>query len=735
MVNIQTKAILWWKHSSLWRKLLYFLLFSGLIAGLFYVQIPTIDPNELRSSLLFFIIINTSIVGLGTLAFVIGRNVIKLIFDRQEGILGSKLRTKLVLAFVGLTLVPTFILFLLASGLISSAMEGWFGKQVEEIVNSSLEVARDHFETLEQYTSRAAVLARDGLSQELLKTSAVNLEQLEVVRRKFNFFSVKILSSGETLLMESTNATSEIADFKEPPARLDSVEKAKIGETVVALEEEGARQFIRTYLPLRIASKPVAIVFTTRVNPEVSAALGGVLTSYDEYKKISFYKQPLKSSYVLALALITGLILFGAIWFGFYLAREITGPVQRLAEGTQEVALGNLDLHIREGGDDEMGFLISSFNRMIRDLKGTRSQSDERQKYLEAILSNLAVGVVAVDKKFEINLANDDATRLLGLDKSAGSYGNLKQLPESAIQREIFRQIEVIESGEVAVGDVPLKIIVGGRQLEILCSAGKVGQGDGQEFGYVFIFEDVTEISIAHQMAAWREVARRIAHEIKNPLTPIKLSAQRLGRLTEGDFNKQDAFDCIQTIVENVESIKRLANEFSNFARMPTAEFTATDLNDLVSDVMMPFVEQSADVLFQVILDKNLPRVELDAEQIRRLLINVIDNAVDALTQSVQRGTKKVVVRTEFQADKGKVVLEIIDNGPGIKPQDKGRIFEPYFTTKKDGTGLGLAIVNSVVADHKGSVRVLDESPQGTKFCITLPVRQIDNRGPRVIKS
>lgn len=699
------------------------------------MQIPAIEPNELKSSLLFFVIINTSIVGLGILAFVIGRNVIKLIFDRQEGILGSKLRTKLVLAFVGLTLVPTFILFLLASGLISSAMEGWFGKQVEEIVNSSLEVARDHFETLEQYTAKAAVLARDSLSQDTGKTSAVNVEQLEDLRRKFNFFSVRILSSGETLLMESSNATSELADFKEPPARLDSVEKAKKGETVVALEEEGARQFIRTYLPLRIASMPVAIVFTTRVNPEVSAALGGVLTSYDEYKKISFYKQPLKSSYVLALALITGLILFGAIWFGFYLAREITGPVQRLAEGTQEVALGNLDLHIREGGDDEMGFLISSFNRMIRDLKGTRSQSEERRKYLEAILTNLSVGIVAVDNKFEINLANDDASKLLGLENKAGSYGNLKQLPESTIQREIFRLIEVIESGEPAVGDVPLKIIVGGRQLEILCSAGKVGQGDGQEFGYVFIFEDVTDISIAHQMAAWREVARRIAHEIKNPLTPIKLSAQRLGRLTEGDFNKRDVLDCIQTIVENVESIKRLANEFSNFARMPTAEFTATDLNGLVGDVMMPFVEQSADVVFQVILDKNLPRVELDAEQIRRLLINVIDNAVDALAQSSQKGTKKVVVRTEFQADKGKVVLEIIDNGSGIKPQDKGRIFEPYFTTKKDGTGLGLAIVNSVVADHKGSVRVLDEAPQGTKFSISLPVRQIDSRVPRVVKS
>jgi len=701
------------------------------VAGFFYVQIPEIDSDELKSSVLFFIIINVSILGLGILAFVIARNVIKLIFDRQAGILGSKLRTKLVLAFVGLTLVPTFILFSLASGLISSAMEGWFGKQVDEIVSSSLEVARDHFDTLEKYNSQAAGIARDLLQSKSPGAGSILADELESIRHNFNFFSVSILKNEKELLLESSSATSEIEDFKEPPARKESVEKAVAGGSVVALEEEGARQFIRTYLPLSLGSDTVAAVFTTRVNPGVSAALGGVLSSYDDYKKLSFYKQPLKSSYVLALALITGLILFGAIWFGFYLAREITGPVQRLAEGTQEVALGNLDLHIREGGDDEMGFLISSFNKMIKDLKGTRSELEERRRYLEAILSNLSVGIVAVDKELEINLANLDATRLLGFDKHGMERGNLREVSDATLHEEITRLIKAVEAGENPLNETPIKIIVAGRQVELLCSAAKVSKSEGGDFGYVLIFEDITEISKAHQMAAWREVARRIAHEIKNPLTPIKLSAQRLGRISEASFSKQDVAEAVQTIVENVESIKRLANEFSNFARMPTAEFTPTNLNDLIGDVIAPFIEQNSDIVFQVILDRSLPAVELDPEQVRRLFINMLDNSVFSVRRVLGDSSKKIIVRSAHDKQKGKVVLEIIDNGLGIKPEDKGRIFEPYFTTKKEGTGLGLAIVSSVVADHKGSIRVFDEQPHGTKFAIQFPLQQRDGRSEK----
>lgn len=732
MVKLRTRTMLWWRNASLARRFLYFLILSGLLAGLLYVQLPEVEATQLRSSLVFFVLINASIIGIAVLAFVIGRNVVKLVFDRQEGILGSKLRTKLVLAFVGLTLVPTIILFVLASGLISSAMEGWFGRQVEEIVTSSIEVARDHYDSMEKYAARASDLARD----ELIKIDRSNnvehlAEKLESLRQRFGFFSVKMIDSSSKVLAEATSATSELADFKEPPPGSDSVLKALNGESVVSLEEEGPRQFVRSYQPIGVASNRIALVFTLRVNPEISAALGTMLTSYDEYKKMSFYKQPLKSSYVLALALITGLILFAAIWFGFYLAREITVPVQRLAEGTREVALGNLDLHIREGGDDELSFLIGSFNKMTRDLKGARLQLEERQQYLEAILSNLSVGVVAVDLRLNITLANTDARVILGIENLDPMGLTINLLPTGELKKAMFELLDIADQADQASTEKPVKIIVGGRQLEIICSVVRVTRTNGEEYGYVFILEDVTDLSMAHQMAAWREVARRIAHEIKNPLTPIKLSAQRLERLTETQISKSDVVDTVQTIVENVESIKRLANEFSNFARMPTAEFVPTNFNNLVSDVLMPFIEQNSEIVFQIISDKEIPVIDLDPEQIRRLIMNLVDNAIAAVMSIQEQESPKIVVKTELIKNRSRVLLEISDNGPGIKPEEKNRIFEPYFTTKNEGTGLGLAIVNSVVADHKGTIRVFDAATRGTRFVIELPLRQGEGRSNR----
>ncbi len=732
MVNLRTRTLLWWRNASIARRFFYFLILSGLLAGLLYVQLPEVDTDQLRSSLVFFVLINASIIGIAVLAFVIGRNVVKLIFDRQEGILGSKLRTKLVLAFVGLTLVPTTILFVLASGLISSAMEGWFGRQVEEIVTSSIEVARDHYDSMEQYTSRAAEIAREELRKiDTQGDVGVVTEKLESLRQRFGFFSASILDVDSKPVATSSSATSELADFKEPPPRAESVLKALQGESVVSFEEEGPRQFVRSYLPISQGKPKAALVFTLRVNPEISAALGSMLTSYDEYKKLSFYKQPLKSSYVLALALITGLILFGAIWFGFYLAREITVPVQRLAEGTREVSHGNLDLHIREGGDDELSFLIGSFNKMTRDLKGARLQLEERQRYLEAILSNLSVGVVAVDKGLNLTLVNGDASVILGIENQDPTSLTIHSLPISELSKAMNALLEMADQAYQATTEKPVKIIVGGRQLEIICSVVRVTRISGEEYGYVFILEDVTDLSMAHQMAAWREVARRIAHEIKNPLTPIKLSAQRLERLTEAQVSRQDVVDSVQTIVENVESIKRLANEFSNFARMPTAEFAPTNFNTLVSDVLMPFIDQNSGVVFQIITDKEVPEVDLDSEQMRRLIMNLVDNAIAAVTSKGGGESPKIVVRTEFVKGKNRVALEISDNGPGIKPEEKNRIFEPYFTTKREGTGLGLAIVNSVVADHKGTIRVFDAPTSGTRFVVELPIKQGEGRSPR----
>jgi len=704
---------------------LYFVLLSGLVASFIYIQLPDLETVQFRSNLLFFVLINFSIIGIAVLAFVIGRNIVKLIFDRQEGILGSKLRTRLVLAFVGLMMVPTTILFLLASGLISSAMEGWFSRQVEEIVSSSIEVARDHYSTLEDYTKRISVLMKDEI---LTRSSLQDQKKIEEVindkRKAYGVFSVRVVESAAKMIAESSSATSELADFREPPLREESIESAHSGKTVVSFEEEGVRQFVRTYLNL---DANLVLVVTVRVNPEISAALGSVVGSYDEYKKLSFYKQPLKSSYVLALALITGLILFAAIWFAFYLAREISVPIQRLAEGTKEVSQGNLDVHIRHVADDEIGFLVGSFNRMIKDLKGARSELEERRQYLEAILSNLTVGVVAIDHNKCLTLANESARNLLGLEARFDASQNIEivSLSLNPLGAELGRLLAKIERGEPASPPSPVKILIGGRQAQIICSADRVSRKGGSELGFVFILEDVTDLSMAHQMAAWREVARRIAHEIKNPLTPIKLSAQRLERLMSGNISKEEVSECVQAIVENVESIKRLANEFSNFARMPTAEFTPTDLNGIISDILQPFVEQNHKVLFQFIADKNLPTVEIDSEQFRRMLMNLVDNAVFAVLNNQNSGVNpKITLRTEYNSSTDRVILEISDNGLGIHAENKGRIFEPYFTTKQEGTGLGLAIVNSVISDHQGRIAVHDNLPHGTRFVVDIPLKQ-----------
>lgn len=727
MVNKGVRAILWWRKTSFGVRFFYFVLLSALVASIFYIQLPNVDGFQFNSNLFFFLIINFSIVCLAVLAFVLGRNVTKLIFDRREGIFGSKLRTRLVLAFVGLTLVPTTILFFLASGLISSAMEGWFGRQVEEIVNSSIDVARDHYNSMEALSLRFGLVLKDEIEKQSLIVDRKNdfAKLIEEKRKVYGFFSLKVFRETQELIAESSSATSEIEEFREPPAQTESINAALAGQQVVSLEEEGVRQFVRVYLPLRIISNNYALLATQRVNPELSEALGGIIGSYDEYKKLSFYKTPLKSSYVLALALITGLILFSAIWFGFYTAREISVPIQKLAEGTKQVSQGNYDFHIKQIGDDEIGFLVSSFNTMTKDLKGARGEIEERRIYLETIMSSLAVGVAAVDTVNKLTLLNEFAKKLFGLDLSVDF---LDRDILSVFGQEITNELRVIfeSSGDDQGNRIrlrrPLKLIVNGREVQVILSAEKIKNRNGDEIGRVLIFEDVTELSLAQQMAAWREVARRIAHEIKNPLTPIKLSAQRLQKMFQGEKDRQDVIESTETIVENVESIKRLANEFSNFARMPTAEFTPSDLNSIVSDTLSHFVDAHSNVIFQFISDNNIPLVSLDQEQIRRMLINLLDNAVSAFSQESSNFSAKIVVKTSHDPKSERAVIEISDNGPGIKAINKTRIFEPYFTTKKDGSGLGLAIVNSVVSDHVGTIRLYDNVPTGARFVIELPL-------------
>ncbi len=715
-----------------------------LFAILIYWQRPSSgeDAAQLSSNILLFALVNLNVVIICVLAFLVGRNIVKLIFDRRRNILGTKIRMRLVVAFVGLTLIPTTILFFLASGLLTKSMEGWFSNYVESTVEGAVEVARQHFSVMRilvrAQAERVATQVAKYDSLEALK------KRLEADRTNEDLFALRLVRPDKSLLLEVQNAAGAVENFREPDLDDNTIVKALRGEIGVIREETEGSTFIRAYAPVMFRGEKEVLIVSSRVTPELALALSSVNESFKQYEQLKLFQGPLKSGYLLTFTMITALLLFSAMWIGLYLAKEISVPIQRLAEGTDAVARGNYDFQIKAVGDDEISFLISSFNKMTSDLKSSQLESERRRLYIETILSNLAVGVIGLDSRRVITSFNDAARRIYGfgarslLDDEVNDGPHLigRQLTDvlgadryGAIEPLLLTLEEKPENRSSAgerIAEQQLRITTQGRELNVLCTGGRISDREGRWLGTVLLFDDITELAKAQSMAAWREVAKRIAHEIKNPLTPIQLSSQRLQRiLGEADLGPVVS-ECVQTIVENVDSIKRLANEFSNFARMPTAEFKEADLNQIVSEAVTTFASLRPNVVFQFVADSRIPLVRVDPEQIRRVLINLVDNAVDALAADAHKpqdlGEPKVVLKTYYDRRTKRVSLEVSDNGPGIDKDDKLRIFEPYFTTKGSGTGLGLAIVTTIIADHQGEIKVYDNTPRGAKFVVDLPI-------------
>jgi two-component system nitrogen regulation sensor histidine kinase NtrY len=342
---------------------------------------------------------------------------------------------------------------------------------------------------------------------------------------------------------------------------------------------------------------------------------------------------------------------------------------------------------------------------------------------IQTIITNLAVGVIALDNERRVTAVNSAARTLLELgpqgDTSSGLL--LTEILSAGQRRALEQVLDALGSGMQGPVEVEVRLQSGGRELLIVCTAGPISAKQGETLGYVLLFDDVTELSRSQHLAAWRDVARRIAHEIKNPLTPLQLSAQRLERYFADKESSPTVLESTRSIVEHVEIIKRLANEFSEYGRMPTARFVATDLDAVVSGVTRTFQSDNPDVRLSYTARAKVPEMLLDPEQIRGVLINVLANAIAAVRGLHSDGGGEVVVTLDFDRAAARARLEIADNGPGIAAEDKSRVFEPYFTTKKGGTGLGLAIVSSVVSDHQGEVRIFDNSPQGARLVITLP--------------
>ncbi|MDX9897199.1 MAG: ATP-binding protein, partial [Desulfofustis sp.] len=427
------------------------------------------------------------------------------------------------------------------------------------------------------------------------------------------------------------------------------------------------------------------------------------------------------------------LIVFAAIWFGLRIARSITEPVDRLVAATKRVSKGDFDFVMEDISNDEIGQLMTSFNSMTANihsgnkklaethqaLERSSQESQQRRRYMEIILQNVSAGVISLDEFGRITTINRFAEKLLRIDSSRFIGMTYRQALPREYALIIDRFIEELYATEKMSIEQHLKVVINRIALSLLVNFTRLENDDGAPIGFVLVFDNLTKLEKMQRMAAWREVARRIAHEIKNPLTPIQLSAQRLRKrypeLLEGE---ESVFDrCTETIISQVEALKQLVSEFSQFARMPKINKAPANLAALTRDTLVLYREAHKNIAFSCTTDPDLPIFDFDAEQIKRCLINLLDNAVAVLPDG---GTIDVELAVNPAAQSA--LLKVCDSGPGIGKENKTRLFEPYFSTKKSGTGLGLAIVSTIVTDHGGYIRVLDNVPHGSVFVIELPL-------------
>ncbi|MGE5304757.1 MAG: ATP-binding protein [Alphaproteobacteria bacterium] len=687
----------------------------------FEVQLPDVSPEySLGNNIVFFLLININIILLVLLVFLVVRNLVKLVFERKRRILGSRLRVRLVLAFVALSLVPTLLLFVIAGGFVTRSFERWFDLQVETALQGSLEIGQTYY----QNSANNALFYARQLSRRITEEGLFKAQRVEELKdfvqdkqREYNLGTVELFAPDRHVIVVAFN--DKVPTGVTIKAESEFLNRALRGLEVTRTQAFGEGDVIRGGVPIYGTGKRVlgVVVVDYYVPKSITKKALQISRSYEQYKQLMFLKTPVKNSYILTLLLITLVIIFAATWFGLYLAKGITVPIQKLAEGTHEVAHGNWDYKIEAGGDDEIGTLVDSFNQMTGDLKEINLELERRGRFVETVLANIAAGVVAVNPAGKITTWNKAAEQMLGVmaDKALGnSY--IDVFPESLqVMREIIESVPEHESVERE-----MKIPLPDRLLTAVVSAAMLKDDEGKTLGVLVFLEDITQIQKVQRMEAWREVARRIAHEIKNPLTPIQLSAERLrkryAKLLGGDGAILDK--CTNTIIQQVDELKNLVNEFSQFARLPTAQLAPHDLNEIVQEALFLFKEGHRGIRFQF-RQGEIPSLELDREQMKRVLINLLDNAVAAVEEKGE-----ITLTTACESSRGVVCLEIADNGCGLAADVKERIFEPYFSTKKNGTGLGLTIVNQIIEDHRGYIRVRSNEPRGTRFAIELPVRE-----------
>jgi two-component system nitrogen regulation sensor histidine kinase NtrY len=642
---------------------------------------------------LIFIAVNI-VLYLLLLIFFVVRNLFNVYSEKKRKTIGSRFRTKLVVSFLGLVLIPSVLLFILSNQLINNSIDTWFSLEIQKPIYESMDIAKTlYFKERQNAAKYSQLLASNS---DLLNSGILNKEDIP----GFNSYLL-VNPDGTNLVDEAFRGTAG--------TDIVSTESGDIIKAASPVIKDGAISGV--------------IVVETVIPIDVVMKMESIQKAFNDYVQTSVQQTPIRFLYFLMLTIATLIIIFLALWVSLRIAKGITVPIQSLAQATETVAHGNLDFRIDLKRDDEIGLLINSFNKMLDDIKeGKQSiekayrDSDRSRLRMESILESINTGVIFFARTGGIITLNNAACSMLNIERSSIEGRSYRELLGQLQSEDLSAMVRNLSEKGFGSVEREIHIYINGRPMDLRVFMTIIMDSDNRFVGTLVVFDNLTEVIMAQRALAWQEVAKRIAHEIKNPLTPIRLSAERLLKKWN---DRADDFEEVlkrstKTIVKEVNSLRSLVDEFSRFGKMPMINLEPTNIKAIIEEVVELYGDLR-EVEIITSFNSDMPDIEIDKKQIKMALINLIDNAVQANTLTIW-------INAFFNSSMDLIRIEVIDDGMGIKTEDKDKLFFPYFSTKKDGTGLGLAIVNSIISKHRGYIRVKDNKPKGTQFIIELPV-------------
>jgi two-component system nitrogen regulation sensor histidine kinase NtrY len=648
-----------------------------------------IGPTNPGQTFIFWAISILSFVLMLTLGWILFRTGVKLYIERQSNREGSRIRTKLVLGALALTSMPVFCLVLWSYSVLSYNMRAWFTEPAKNQVDTFGQMAEKFQKEMRDETNaQAALLAAQPETIRLLRDGVASPGFLQ------NFCAQWELKSAAVY---GPNGGAPLDSWGDPKL----VPKQDVNAEFNVLHENQA-----------IGS----VVLTSSISPDVRVMQKEIEESVEYWQGLESRSKDVKFSYIMLEALITLFVLFVATWIALFLAKQISVPITAILEGASQVRKGNLKYRVKVRAVDELGLLVRGFNQMTEELESGAAELDRRRRFTEAILESIPTGVASIGADGSIQLVNQALLKIF----PPGQVARATRL-EDLFSRDDTAEIKYLMKRARRTGIAARQMDLSIEHRTLNLSVTVAALEEKLTSGFVIVLEDTSELLRAQKAAAWHEVARRVAHEIKNPLTPIALSAERIDRQMDRLDLPQPAAriirECTDTISKSVDSVKTLVDEFSQFARFPAAQPVRSDLNDVVRDALAVFKGRLEGIAIQTSFAPSLPAVNLDREQFQRVVVNLVDNAAEAMQESL---VKTLYVATQPGAAES-VELVVADSGSGVSPEDKEKLFLPYFSTKNRGTGLGLAIVSHIVAEHGGHIRVEDNKPAGARFTVEIP--------------